>query len=344
MKRQYLPELDGLRALSALLVITAHMHQKIWHWTSGRLGVYVFFVLSGYLITSIALNEERETGRVDLKAFYIRRAFRIFPVYYLVLATYAILIFGLHIGGQERLEGLHRAMPYYLTYFQEIAYAHSTSYLPFMQSWSLGIEEKFYLVWPVLAFLILPRFRRWAAFALAGMMACSGFAHGAVLDIIYPYSSILIGCLLAIFLERIPFGRLSRWWPCILLGVLIVQTVIIPRDDSRIYFTLFSLLIAALLGIIVTAKTPMNRLLSWKPLVWIGKVSYGVYLVHLLCLNVAERVAHNPLVAYLLACAVSVAVASTLHLCYERPLISLGRKLASGERKSTHALIHDPVT
>src|SRR5438094_377679 len=92
---KYVPELDGLRALSALLVISYHMHDKVWGWLAGYLGVQVFFVLSGYLITTLALREEAERGALCLPAFYVRRACRIFPLYYLTLGTYCLLIFGL---------------------------------------------------------------------------------------------------------------------------------------------------------------------------------------------------------------------------------------------------------
>jgi peptidoglycan/LPS O-acetylase OafA/YrhL len=313
--RKYIPELDGLRGISVLLVITAHMHQKIWHWASGGLGVIVFFVLSGYLITSLALREECETGTVDLKAFYIRRAFRIFPLYYLVLALYCLLIFGLH----QPEHGLRAALPYYLTYFQEIPYSRATSALAFYQSWSLGIEEKFYLVWPLLAFVIVPRFR----IAAAAILVVAAVGLGSVSPrALYPYNAILIGCLLAMLKTRIPFVSLSRFW-------FVIATLVLALHLKGTWVTAYALSIAMLLGVVVNGSTPLNRVLSFRPLTWVGKVSYGVYLVHILCLNIAEKVSHNAIVAYALACLISVAVASALHLVIERRLIMVGRGLAS---------------
>src|SRR5262249_10191392 len=94
-QRKYLDELDGLRALSVLMVVSVHMHDKpiVWHWLGGWQGVTVFFVLSGYLITTLSLREEAKRGALSIPAFYIRRSFRIFPLYYFVLALYCLLIF-----------------------------------------------------------------------------------------------------------------------------------------------------------------------------------------------------------------------------------------------------------
>lgn len=158
--RKYIPEVDGLRAIAVLLVVTVHMHDKLWQPLNGALGVVIFFVLSGYLITMLALREEKNRGRLDFGAFYTRRSFRIFPAYYLVLGAYAVLILGLKIS-PEKAAGFVHNLPYYLFYCQEIPYFHfhSSAFL-FYQSWSLGIEEKFYLVWPLLAFGILPVVRR----------------------------------------------------------------------------------------------------------------------------------------------------------------------------------------
>src|SRR6516225_1632317 len=89
-RRKYLPELDGLRAISVLLVVSVHLHdfETVWKWLAGWQGVTVFFVLSGYLITTLSLREEEQRGSLSLAAFYVRRSLRIFPLYYFVLAVY----------------------------------------------------------------------------------------------------------------------------------------------------------------------------------------------------------------------------------------------------------------
>src|SRR5437899_7858756 len=101
-ERKYLPELDGLRAVSVLIVVSHHMHDRVWSWLSGELGVTVFFVLSGYLITTLSLREESHRGSLSLTAFYVRRSFRIFPLYYIILAAYCVLILVLRVGHEQK--------------------------------------------------------------------------------------------------------------------------------------------------------------------------------------------------------------------------------------------------
>src|SRR5262249_24862992 len=150
--RKYLPELDGLRAVSVLLVVSVHMHDRVWDWLAGGSGVTVFFVLSGYLITTLSLREEGQFGSLHLTAFYIRRCFRIFPMYYAVLVAYCLLILIVHIDYDRKAQMLQGALPWYLVYMQEVPFFYGVpdaggvlqkSNVPFYQSWSLGIEEKF---------------------------------------------------------------------------------------------------------------------------------------------------------------------------------------------------------
>lgn len=174
----YFSSLDGLRAISVLLVLISHARgAEAFHWLRGANGVTVFFVLSGFLITTLALREEARQGFLDIRAFFIRRIFRILPVYYLALGLYCALILGLGIEGHRRDDFLG-ALPFYAFYFQE--YPHFlTPGIPFEVSWSLGIEEKFYLLWPFLAFWLKPGFSV-RVFA-AGGLALVCFAGPALL-------------------------------------------------------------------------------------------------------------------------------------------------------------------
>ena len=97
------------------------MHDRVWDRLNGSLGVIIFFVLSGYLITMLALREEKARGRLDFAAFYIRRACRIFPLYYLVLAVHIVLIFGLKMFS-DKAQMFARTLPYHLAYFQEVPF------------------------------------------------------------------------------------------------------------------------------------------------------------------------------------------------------------------------------
>jgi peptidoglycan/LPS O-acetylase OafA/YrhL len=218
LTRTYAPELDGLRAIAVLLVIACHVQGQAFAALSGFLGVTVFFVLSGYLITTLALREAARHGRLNLAAFYVRRTCRIFPLYYLVLGLYAMAMLGFKL---RPAQGAFLAEHWwqYVFYFQEWAYAeagHSYESMPFTQSWSLGIEEKFYLVWPALAFCglaALPRWRAPAAWLLLLAVSLTpwylepvGFTQ--LTHCLVPYGQILAGCVLALWLNN-PAGYRS---------------------------------------------------------------------------------------------------------------------------------------
>ncbi len=348
--RKYLPELDGLRAVSILLVISVHMKDQAWTWAAGHLGVTVFFVLSGYLITKLALREEQARGQLCLSAFFTRRFFRLFPLYYFVLGVYCLLIFGLNWSPEKR-GPMARALPYYLAYFQEWPAFHGINgqftNIPFYQSWSLGIEEKFYLVWPFLGFVawrLGGAGRRWGTAILAVLFAASPMAPGGQIGrFLTPYAHILVGCLVALLLDdRAWFGRLAplggstaQW--VVLAGFLAFHFAIphFPPGFPAPLHEIYTVATGFLLVSLVAGDGPIRRALGVPPLVLLGKLSYGMYLVHLLALNIAERVVRPgsgnfavSMAALVLACAVSAVVAYALSMAIERPGIAAGRRLS----------------
>lgn len=339
--RKRIQALDGLRAIAVLLVVTVHMHEKVWSRLNGGLGVVIFFVLSGYLITMLALREEEKRGMVDLAAFYVRRTFRIFPLYYTVLAVYAGLILGVR-GFSEKASEFNHYLPYYLLYLQEIPYFHLHTLFPFYQSWTLGVEEKFYLVWPVIAFGALTfagGVRRIVTALLILIFVC-----GPVLFMpiqwyqVENYAYILMGALLAQILEnRAGFAFLQRLGDVGLTVLLIALAALhfsrlqaAPRPYAR---TAYALIFMILLGILLITDGSIQRLLSNSFLGFIGELSYGIYLVHTLCLNVAEKVFPPgkgvAVPAYILTCTISIAVAYVLHRTVEEPMIHVGKMLSS---------------
>jgi peptidoglycan/LPS O-acetylase OafA/YrhL len=357
LRRAYFPELDGLRALCALMVITAHLysHKEWWVWLAGDRGVSVFFVLSGFLITTLALREEEREGRLSLAAFYIRRCCRLFPLYYLILGFYCLILLVLGRGSPDQCGALAEALPWNLIYCQEVPFYRllvlDQRDLPFFQSWSLGIEEKFYLVWPLLAFVWwrgCPDRRALGTVILAGSVAIlsawlSGLGPqervvGRFLHSFYP---ILIGCLAALLLQdRIGFDRLRRiaLWGKGVPGLVLFLTVhfATPWPDGWLregIHLLYAPATTALLVPLLTSEGPAARLLRWPPLQFVGRLSYGVYLLHLLALGVAYRllpagIRHpaRSLVAFILAAALSIAGAWVLSLVVEIPCIRLGRR------------------
>jgi peptidoglycan/LPS O-acetylase OafA/YrhL len=346
-----MPELDGLRALSILGVITAHMHSDVWHWLYGGRGVFVFFVLSGYLITRLGLLEESKRGGVSFKAFYARRAFRLLPAYYLVLGAYCVLILLLGFNPEKR-DLLVSALPFFLLYMSDIPGIlgiHGRLVdLPFGHSWSLGIEEKFYLIFPLLTFGVLRANRKFRTPLTAALMlffmATPFFGLGAVGTLLYPYSNILIGCLLALLLnDQKAFGymqKLGGMWcaNALLIGFLVVQFSF--QEDTGINVlthyvavmrSVYAIAVTLLLSAVLLGRWWLKSALGWSPLVFIGKISYGVYLIHRLCLNPVEDLLGSDgggvaisILSYVLASALSIAAAYVMFVLLERPCIRIG--------------------
>lgn len=350
--RKYLPELDGIRGLSVLLVVSVHVKDRAFISLAGYLGVVLFFILSGYLITTLALREEEDRGRVSLKAFYIRRSFRIFPLYYVVLGMYCLLILGMGFKADQR-DVFIDVLPAYFFYFQEVPHSsHPLASVPFDQSWSLGIEEKFYLVWPFLAFVLLAGtryLRTGTALLLVLLFACTPLLNEFGLPILagclFPYFDILIGCLLAVLLhDRYWFACLSRLAKPnvavgLLLGYLFVHlwTPFAYREVYAIAWQYLYVVVATLLiASVILGGGPLPRWLRWKPLVYVGTISYGIYLVHLFALFGAHRVAAyfpgsilQAAISLILGSAGAIAIAAILAYLVERPCIRIGRRLAA---------------
>jgi peptidoglycan/LPS O-acetylase OafA/YrhL len=354
--RGYVPELDGVRALSVLLVISVHLYDagRVWHWLGGGQGVAIFFLLSGYLITTLALREEGRRGAVSLAAFYVRRGMRIFPLYYFTLGLYALLLLGLGFAPHLR-NTFVEALPYYLLYLQEIPFytrmIGEGADLPFFQSWSLGIEEKFYLLWPLLAFVVWrsrPAVRRAGTAALTLAFALLPPAlvwlHPELRLLarcLTSYGPILAGCLLALLLhDRRWFKRLSFLASRTATAVALVLflTVHFARPwlpEGPVPFggdILYTLTTSILLVSILLGEGLLPRALRTPSLVHVGKLSYGIYLIHVLCIVVAHKLAPPDrglavsVLAYLLACGLSVAAAWVLAVVLERPCIDWGRR------------------
>ena len=319
----YLPGLDGLRAISVLAVIVFHHylvggHEAGWA-PGGFLGVEVFFVVSGYLITSLLLNERRESGRVSLREFYLRRARRLLPALYALLAVivaYALLFLPDAIG-TLRSDTL-AALTYTSNWWQIIAHR---SYIAeagrpelLKHLWSLAIEEQYYLAWPFLLMLGLRKLGRQRMLvtilgvALASTLLLALFARGSIDDAYYDTFTRLSGLLLgsAFAFSFAPYrirgnpGRgvraalnLAGAFGLLLLlgsfGVLHhfgINGYSFPtsiHDNLDVFNGGFLFVDLATLLVIAAAVHPasdVGRALGWKPLRWIGVRSYGLYLWH----------------------------------------------------------------
>jgi peptidoglycan/LPS O-acetylase OafA/YrhL len=320
---RYLPGLDGLRAISVLAVIVFHHYLVGGHevgWAPGGfLGVEVFFVVSGYLITSLLLNERRETGRVSMKAFYLRRARRLLPALYLLLAVVIAWSLLFVPDAIPMLRGDVIAALTYTSNWWQIVSHHSY----FIESgrpevlkhlWSLAIEEQFYLAWPFLLMLGLRRLGRERMLvtiigvALASTLLLALLAHGNIDDAYYNTFSRLSGLLLGSALAfpyapyrirgvpgpgvRVALNVAGAFGLFLLLasfGVLHrfgINGFLFPssqRDNLSVFNGGFLFVDLATLLVILAAVHPasdVGRALGCKPLRWIGLRSYGLYLWH----------------------------------------------------------------
>jgi peptidoglycan/LPS O-acetylase OafA/YrhL len=312
------------------------MNATMWDGLRGQQGVAIFFVLSGYLITTLLLREQDRRGRVSLRGFYIRRAARILPLYLLILAAYvvAILVLGIDSGKKDALQS---ALPYYLTFTNEIHInAVAGSPTPYYQTWSLGVEEKFYAVWPLLMFALLaarPRMRTAVTGGLAVLTVT--LAAASVGSWGRWYEGIVVGALAGFALhDRRIYGwaqRLPVWLGLIALVSAQVAVCLLHHPAIVVFPWLVAL---AVIGA-VTTDAPWVRWLSWRPLVLVGVLSYGMYLVHIACIRAVEPVLApsrgSRLVdvgAYVATVASSAAVAWVLHRTVEAPMIRVGRRVS----------------
>jgi len=349
---RFFPSLDGLRAVSIVPVIWHHAsasHGYTGILAAGHLGVQLFFAVSGFLITTFLLREKGRTGAVSLARFYARRSLRIFPLYYVVLAVYVllVLVFDRHSQAGARFFG---NLPAYLTYTSNwFVDLNQGNRVIFYFAWSLATEEQFYLLWPSLV-----RFtRRWwtplavMVLLLLGSEAVRALAAGGLADghalwvriVSSVASPICLGCIAAILLERpLAFGLIHRVagrpWSAPVAGALLVLAVALE---------LHMLTIAVAMAFLVTACVirpdhGLSRVLELRPLRAIGTISYGMYLLHMIVMNVARRVVGlthldaprlEPLLVFALALPLTIAAASLSYRFLEQPFLRLKDRFAS---------------
>ncbi|CPR12940.1 acyltransferase [Mycobacterium bohemicum DSM 44277] len=368
-RRSGIPALDGLRAIAVTLVLVGH--GGIPGVSGGFIGVDVFFVLSGFLITSLLLDELRRTGRIELTGFWIRRARRLLPALMLMVLTVAA---ARGLLPDQALTGLRDdAIAAFLWVANWRFVAQKTDYFtqgappsPLQHTWSLGVEEQYYFVWPVLliavTLLLAARARRrhgratvggvrFAIFVVASLGALASAALTVVVashgtrDRVYfgtdtRAQALLVGAAAAALLVR-DWPSLNRGW-CLIgtrwgrrVARVLPMTGLAGLAAATHYATgaagefrhglLSGVAIAAVLVIAPVAleqRGAVARALAWRPLVWLGTISYGVYLWHwpiFLALN-GERTGWAGLPLFAARCAATVAAAGASWWLIEQPI------------------------
>jgi peptidoglycan/LPS O-acetylase OafA/YrhL len=269
----YRPALDGLRAIAVLLVL--FQHSGLIHLDrngSGTTGVTLFFVLSGYLITTLLRREHRDTGRIDFRAFYARRVRRLLPALAFFLPIVSVFLLAI---GQSLL-------PVALTvgYASNIAAAAGANLAWLGHTWTLSMEEQFYFAWPfLLPFVVRRRPVLVLTLAAAASVALRTglWLNGASVPRIYygpdvRVEAILIGCALAFI--TLPTRHL-RPAAAISAGLLVVGCVVCTENRLVWLLTPIAVASAVLIGWAIHDEP---RFLATRPLVGLGKISYGLYL------------------------------------------------------------------
>jgi peptidoglycan/LPS O-acetylase OafA/YrhL len=347
---RHYPALDGLRALSVALVYFFHTNPTLTSFLSGWEGVTTFFLLSGFLITTLLLREHENTGGISLKAFYIRRILRIFPLYYIVLGIHYVLIVQMGIG--QNAPQLRAAMPWDLTYMSEWGpHADST---PFAQSWTLGIEEKYYLVWPFVIGLLLHRSirTRFSVVVLLTLLPILtlplGLSPGRQEIVFTAYGRILIGCVIALCLhERRIYERLrflgGRFQSLGIALAFVGSLLLVDAWKSNLTLYGFPFVAGLLLVSLIIGGGLASKLLSPSAVRFIGTRAYGIYLLDSLANRAAGYVVHptdwpRTLLSFGLRFAIALLIADVLFRTIERPLIAYGKRL------SHHVRLRLPAT
>ncbi len=360
----YIPALDGVRALAVAAVLV--YHGDLGWFSGGFLGVDVFFVLSGYLITSVLLDAwRRNGGSLGLGRFYLHRARRLLPaLLVMITATCAYVVVFLPDEASKLRGGVVASFGYvtnwYLIFHQQ-SYFSAIGRQPMLQHlWSLAIEEQFYLLWPLLLGLAL-KFWRPSRVKLAVTILAAAGASALVMAMLYRAGSdpsrvyygtdthssgLLIGAAMAVLLPPWQLrGKLGRWAPTALdaigftgLLVLVWCFANVSEFDSSLYrggYVVFAGVAAVVVLVAVhPATTITSRLLGTSPMVWIGKRSYGIYLWHWPVFLVTRPGLDIPLTGiplFVLRCGITVGLAAASYRFVEVPIRSgaLGRRFAA---------------
>lgn len=330
--RRYFTALDGLRAVSILLVVSLHTTDAVWRRLHGSVGVTIFFVISGYLITTLLLREEGRRRDARIRAFYVRRAFRILPLYFVTLLGYVVIIGLLHL--QAGAADLWRSLPWYLTYQNDFAPSGSG----FGHTWSLAVEEKFYLLWP-LTFCVLA-FRRHRLAIAAGLGLLFTLASlSNTTEYLATYAPILFGCCVALILDRPSLythaKRLATTPVAILLLVGMTVQVLMFENDTHVH-VVFAAMTAMLLPAVLIGPRWLSAVLSNRVATYVGTRAYAVYLIHRMAKGLVDKVIDpggsvpHQLTRFTLIVGLALLGAEILCRYIEQPMIGLGKRMASG--------------
>lgn len=374
----YRPWLDGLRGVAVLLVLAVHFQFL----TGGFIGVDIFYVLSGFLITTLLMEEWQRRSSIDLKHFYLRRALRLLPAFLTLLLICGAWSF---MVTHENAVALRKEMLVAGCYATNWPKLHQTPMPTLGHTWSLAMEEQFYILWPVLLYGLLRAglpIRR--IVLLIGLGIVSIIVHRNILydsyrgDIswhdkwehfIRLYSgfdtradTLLVGCLLGLIASQnwLPKSRGFVFWSGLaslvsvaFLGYCVGYKDLGQANFYRLLFTIIALMVAIVIARLLAAPSRLGSLfLEFAPLVGIGRISYALYLFHI---PIMGWVPHEGLgwkypAATLTIATLTFAAAIASYYCIEKPCLGLKHRLvksatASDQHISTRLVpcLHNPL-
>jgi peptidoglycan/LPS O-acetylase OafA/YrhL len=342
MEHRYYDALDGLRAVCIILTILCHTGAP--GFINGALGVDVFFALSGYLITTLLVRENIQFGDVCLTCFYVRRFFRIVPLYYLTIALYGIAMYLASVAHHDYAIWLTylKALPWLISFMSEFRPPNEV----FGHAWTLGIEEEYYIVWPIF-FMAIAKFG--GRSKLVPIIVSFVFMLTLGELSLRGYGGLIAGSGLALAVEpdKSSARRLivDRSIHIFALSILVGYISCTLLNDTR-----FNLLVSIPSAFFISAlihgsDNVYRRVLSITPVRQIGQLTYGIYLIHLLVLHIIEELLkflridlHNLhwTISFLLVYGGSIAAALILRTFVEDPFIKVGKRFSDLLRDKAH--------
>ncbi len=345
----YSAALDGIRGLSILVVMAFNAHLSFVR--GGYIGVGLFFTLSGFLITSLLVQEYQQTAKISLKNFYFRRALRLLPALFALMLF--VSVYAAILQPREKAITTWKGVIYALFYIAnwvQVGY-HDSGIGALSHAWSLSVEEQFYILFPIFLLLLLRREikRKWLAAIfltlISASIAWSVWLWQAGAHYLRLYlgsdtraSELLIGCLAALLMHwgAVPktngFRNLLGWSSLLSVAAIFYAIIKLPVYSGFLYtggFALIALGTAILIVKVLHFPSPLTRIFEFPPLVWIGKVSYGLYLWHFPIFGAAKQLFEgriNPLLYEALRFGSVFVVAAISFYLLEKPFLKLKQR------------------
>lgn len=339
--KKTIPNLDGLRGVSIILVMIHHIPPLtstigLNLQQNGRLGVMLFFVISGFLITHLALKEKRLTGIFNLKDFYLRRALRIFPLYYAVLSIVCFLVYALNVYSPEaKQEFSERLLSYFFYYSNLTGPIHG----PYSLLWSLAVEEQFYLCFALIFYFCSTAWSRNIFFTLTVVRLLMPFwgpyfveQHFVLIALRYQ-EAILLGVSTAYLYEnQVFYRRFSRYignfYGLIAIIVSIVLCLLLfSVNNDRWLETAIDVLFALLVA--TAAIAPPLPWIGGPLLSHIGKISYGIYLFHtIVFFGVKRFVSSESWIVFSIGAPITIFIATLSYRYFEAYFLQMKKKFS----------------